>query len=88
MITGGWGSLDGLGPAPARRERHELAVERRLVLGPQPLHRQDVLAGMAAATVGLHPVVLHLVDVPPDADAEQHPAVGHEVERRHGLGEQ
>ena len=47
------GLLEGLGPAEARLERHVLAVERRLLLRPQRLHGEDVLARIEAANRSL-----------------------------------
>src|SRR5437660_5143433 len=74
--------LHGLRPRPARFERHELPVERRLVVGPEPLHRKDLLACDVAPALEVQTVVLDLVPVPPETHAERHAATGQQVERR------
>ena len=70
MMIGGCGVGDRLRPAPRRREVHVLAVERRLLLRPQLAHREHVLAGDRPPLRRVDAVVLHLLLVPPDADAE------------------
>ena len=87
MMIGGCGSHTGLGQLHDGREADVLAVEGRLLLGPQLAHRQDVLAGDGPPLRRVDAVVLHLVLVPADADAEQHPPAGQVVERGHRLGQ-
>ena len=85
-MIGGCGRCAGLGPRPHRIEIHELAVERRLFLGPQRLHGQHVLAHHLEARLVAHAVILHLVGVPAGADAEDEAAARKLVERGDGLG--
>src|SRR5581483_12320403 len=68
--------LGRLRPLPDAIELDELAVERRLVLGPDALHREDALALELPAPLVVGAVVLHLLDVPAGADAEEEAAVG------------
>ena len=57
-----------------------LAVERRLVLGPQRLHRQHLLAHERSPLLPHDAVILCLVDVPAVADAELDATAGQVVE--------
>jgi hypothetical protein len=52
-----------------------LTLERGLVVRPQLLHREDVLAQDRTALAVGGPVLGHLLLVPAVADAEQEPAV-------------
>ena len=64
-----------------------LAVEAGLVLRPQRLHGEHVLAATLARRVSVvDAVVVHLVLVPAEADAERETAAGEEVEGGDGLG--
>src|SRR5207253_2296985 len=78
--------LDRLRPRPEGREADQLALEARLLLGPDALHRLDALAEQLPAGAELRPVVLHLLGVPAATDAEQEAAAREEVERRDLLG--
>src|SRR5205085_2271592 len=83
----GWAwELHRLRPRPAGGEAHELAREARLVVGPQTFHGEHVLASDGAATAVLDAVVLHLLLVPAEADAEAEAPTGHDVESGDGLG--
>src|SRR5437764_598767 len=66
--------LHGLRPRERRLDVHELAVELGLLLGPERLHREDLLARDVAAALELDTVVLDLVLVPPEPDADSDPA--------------
>src|SRR5439155_734889 len=63
--------LHRLRPRPERLEAHEFALEGRLVLGPDALHGEHALAQHAPALLEVGAVVLHLLGVPPAADAEE-----------------
>ena len=78
---------DRLRPRPARREADVLALERTGFLGPELLHGQHLLPHDLPTLRGIDAVLLHLVDVPADTDAEQEPSVAREVERGDGLGQ-
>src|SRR5439155_5223785 len=78
--------LDGLRPRPERRKADQLALEARLVLGPDPLHGLDTLAEELPAGAEVGAVVLHLLGVPAASDAEQETPAGEEVEGRDLLG--
>ena len=73
--------LHRLGPGHHRREIDKLAVIFRLGLGPDRLHRLDLLAHPLEARRIDRAVILHLVLVPAAADAEQKAASRHLVER-------
>src|SRR5262249_50090202 len=60
--------LRGLRPRPGRLEMYELAVETRLLVPPQRLHREDVLAGDLAPALHVDAVVFDLVSVPAEPD--------------------
>ena len=64
----------------------ELAVEASHVVGPERLHREHVLADDVAAVLHGDAVVLDLVLVPAEADAEHEPAARELVERGDRLG--
>ena len=72
--------LQRLRVAPDAVEGHEVAVERRLVVGPDLLDRQDALAHQPHPRARVRPVVDHLLAVPARADAEVHPPAGEVVE--------
>ncbi|MEZ5321010.1 MAG: hypothetical protein R2698_02810 [Microthrixaceae bacterium] len=57
----------------------------RQVVAPQRLHGLDVLSGALAARPVLHPVMLHLVAVPTEADTHHEPTIGQVLQRRRGL---
>ena len=78
MSTGG--PDDRLGPRPRRRELDVLAVELGGFLGPERAHREHVLAGDVASFGHGDAVVLGLVLVPPEADAEHEPSAREHVE--------
>ena len=63
-----------------------LAGERRLLVGPQPLHGQHPLPDDRPALAFVDAVVLHLLLVPAEADAEREPAARQQVERGDLLG--
>ena len=62
-----------------------LAVVLGLVLGPDLLHRQHLLAQLAEPRLVLGAVVLHLLAVPAGADPEQEAAARERIEARHLL---
>ena len=62
-----------------------LTGERRDVVVPQRAHREHVLAGDRAPFGHGDAVILDLVGVPAEPDAEHEPAVREVVEGRHGL---
>ncbi len=62
-------------------------MELSLVLGPQGLHAQDVVAGDGPPVLECHPVVSGLLAVPSEADAEDYPAPAQVVERGQLLGQ-
>src|SRR5207247_2008204 len=63
--------LHRLRPRPEGLEAHEVALEGRLVLGPDALHGEHALAQHAPALLEVGAVILHLLGVPPAADAEE-----------------
>ena len=73
-------ALLGLGVLPDGVEVDELAVILGRLLGPQLLHRQHTLAHDLEARVVAGAVILHLLDVPTAADAEDEAAAGELVE--------
>src|SRR5262249_62191734 len=79
--------LDGLGIGPDLVEVHELAVELRLALGPDFLHREHALAQEPPAALPRRVVMSHLLPVPPAANPEEHAAVRQSIERRDFLRE-
>ena len=74
-------ALHRLGPRPDAIEVDELAVEGRLVAGPDLAHGQRALAHDAKAGGRIGPVVAHLLEVPAGADAELEAPAGEVVER-------
>src|SRR5438094_4462336 len=78
--------LHRLRPRPEGLEAHEVALEGRLVLGPDVLHGEHALAQHAPALLEVGAVVLHLLGVPPAADAEEDAPAREEVEARDLLG--
>ena len=78
--------LHRLRPRPDAIEVDELAVVRGLVLGPDRLHRLDPLAHQREARARVGAVVVHLLEVPAGADAEEEAAAGELVERGDLLG--
>ena len=88
MKIGGLGCWAGLGHDQRGRQLHVLAVEAGLLVAPERLHRQHLLADQLAPLLRHDAVVLHLVDVPAVPDAEDEATVGHGVDRRHLLGQQ
>ena len=77
--------LRGLRPRPDAVEVDELAVEAGLVVGPDGPHRLHALGHQREAAALVGAVVVHLLEVPAGADAEQE-APGRElVEGRHRL---
>ena len=70
MMTGGCGCCAGFGQLQLRLTWTRSPSKPRLVLGPQRLHRQDLLAARRATRGRIDAVVLHLLDVPADPDAE------------------
>ena len=62
-------------------------MELGLVLGPQGLHAQHVVAGDGPPVLERHPVIGGLLAVPTEADAEDHPATAQMVERGQLLGQ-
>src|SRR5207249_2548322 len=80
------GLLHRLRPRPEGREAHEVALERRLVLGPDALHGEHALAQHAPALLEVGAVVLHLLGVPPAADAEEDAPAREEVQAGDLLG--
>src|SRR5438094_3572434 len=78
--------LHRLRPRPEGLEAHEAALEGRLVLGPDALHGEHALAQHAPALLEVGAVVLHLLGVPPAADAEEDAPAREEVEARDLLG--
>src|SRR5207247_10002182 len=50
---------------PEGLEAHEVALEGRLVLGPDALHGEHALAQHAPALLEVGAVILHLLGVPP-----------------------
>ena len=81
------GCWSGLGQAQLGAEAGELPVVRRDLLAPQLGHQLEVLAQHGASPRARHPVVLELLDVPAEPDAESHPAPGEVVEGGQGLGQ-
>jgi hypothetical protein len=63
-----------------------VAVELGLVVLPQAAHGEEVLPPLVAARPVVDAVVLHLVDVPAEPDAEGGAATGEVVEGGDGLG--
>ncbi len=78
--------LHRLGPGHNRVEVDELAVVFGLGFRPDLLHRLDALAHQLGAALEGGAVVLHLLGIPADADAEQEAALRHLVYRGHLLG--
>src|SRR5207253_7131762 len=78
--------LHRLRPRPEGLEAHEVALEGRFVLGPDALHGEHALAQHAPALLEVGAVVLHLLGVPPAADAEEDAPAREEVEARDLLG--
>ena len=78
--------LQRLGVGPDPLEGDELAVEARLVLGPDRLHGEDALAHEPHAGPRVGAVVGHLLAVPPRSDAEVDAAAGEVVEAGDRLG--
>src|SRR6185369_11928289 len=68
-------------------EARVLAVEARILLGPQRAHDRDGLVGEDAALLERRAHRLHLVLDRADADAQDQPAAAEDVERRRGLGQ-
>ena len=77
--------LDRLRPRPGRREADVLAGEARLLLGPQGLHGEDDLSSHRPTIRHGDAVVLELVLVPTEADAERGSPAAQVIEGRHGL---
>src|ERR1700730_18663288 len=73
--------LHRLGPGHHRWKTDHLAVKFRLVLGPDLLHRLDLLAHLLRAGLVNGAVVFHLFGIPAAADAEQEAALRHLIER-------
>src|SRR5438067_2107334 len=72
--------LHRLRPRPEGLEAHEVALEGRLVLGPDALHGEHALAQHAPALLEVGAVILHLLGVPPAADAEEDAPAREEVQ--------
>src|SRR6516165_7431651 len=78
--------LHRLRPGHDRVELHKLAVIFRLCLGPDRLHRFDLLAHLLHTRPKDGAVVLDLLLVPAAANAEQKAPARNLVERRDKLG--
>src|SRR5262249_23894075 len=78
--------LRGLGEGPDRVEVDELAVELRVVLGPDLFHGEDSLPEHAPTTLSTASVILHLFGVPSAADAKDGSPVRKPVQRSDLLG--
>ena len=68
--------LLGLGIEPDGVEGDKFAVEFRLVVAPQGLHRQHAFAQNLEAALVSRAVILHLLDVPAPANAEDETTPG------------
>src|ERR1035437_8000817 len=75
------------GKRPDRIEVHELAVKLGRLLGPYLAHRENFFLDDFPAPLEHRAMILHLLDVPARADAEDHAAARNHVERRHFFGE-
>jgi hypothetical protein len=75
-------SLHRLGPQTDRIEVDELAMELRLIIGPDRLHCRELLPHQIPPQVRLDTGVAHLLHQPPGADAEQESAPGKMVDCR------
>ena len=71
---------------PDRVEVDHLAVELGFILGPQGLHGQNVLAHLLEAGLVINAVIVHLLDVPAAADAEDETTARHQVETGDRIG--
>ena len=80
-------TLDRLRAALDAVERHEVAVERRLLFAPERTQRVDILVGAAATRVERHTHRLVLTRHVPDADADDQPAARQHVDRCELLGQ-
>src|SRR5207244_7749607 len=78
--------LRRLRPRPDRIEVDELAVELWLVLRPDLLHGQHLLAHLLVTGLEGGAVVLHLLCVPPGADAEEDLATREQTHSVRSLG--
>src|SRR5215212_2693741 len=78
-------SLHRFGFLPDRPEPNVSAVERRLILRPNPLDRQYLLPHDVPPAVRLNTVIRHLFAVPPGANAEDDAPAGQDVEGGHLL---
>src|SRR5438067_2490072 len=74
-----------LGPDLHRRKVDDLAVILGGVLGPDLLHRFDLLPHLQRAGLVICAVFFHFLGVPAATDAEQEAASGYLVERGHEL---
>ena len=79
------GSLQRLGIHPDGIEAHHFAVENRLVLSPQALHRQNALAHQLEAGVIAGSVIFHLIDIPTATDAEKKSTSGQLIQTRNAF---
>src|SRR2546422_11399664 len=58
-------------------------MERRFLLSPNLLHREDALPEQSPSGLEVGAVILHLLGVPATTDAEEEPPAGEAVERGH-----
>ena len=80
-------ALNRLGPLVDGVEVDELAVELRLVVGPDRLHRQDALAQQCPTGRGVSAMVAHLLGQPAGTDPQLHPAAGQQIQGGDLLGQ-
>ena len=85
-MTGGCGFCTGFGQVIIVSRIDDVAMVFRLRLGPDLLHRLDLLAHLLHAGGKDGAVVLDLLLVPAAADAEQEPPARHLVDRGDELG--
>ena len=84
--TGGWGRCAGLGHDQLGLTFDEAAFVAGYVIAPERLHREHSLAHDLSPVLHGDAVVLELVLVPAEADAEHEPPAGQLIEGGDGLG--